>query len=112
MSSIISLLYGDLMATTEREKIQENIQKWLVEEGYTVKLIDDPKTYYTIITQHPTGITLIVAQEIGKRDRITIFAKIDFPEEIVKKLRELPDEELQSLLWDIRFSLTYLLGYN
>lgn len=66
-SDVLYILDEIAMSAKEREEIQTKIQNWLVEEGYLVKLLDDPKAYYNIATQHPSGVPLNVAQQIGKK---------------------------------------------
>jgi hypothetical protein len=105
MSSIMQSMWEQEMSSTERNVNQEKLQKWLVEEGYTVKLKDDPQAYFTLVTEHPTHVVLNVLQPLRSKDSILVVGRLPFPEEYVAKLRALPEKERVNFLWGLRFDL-------
>lgn len=100
--SPIDLVGAYIMSKQEREAMQEKIQNWLIEEGYKVSKQNDPKTYFTIIAEHGTGMKIGVSQSLESTDRITVSGTVEFPED---GLHGLAQDERLNLLWDLRFAL-------
>ena len=104
-SEIFSILDEVAMSAKEREDVQKKLQNWLVEEGYTVKLEDTPQTYFVIVSQHPVGVPVVVAQELRSKDCIQVTGRLTINEADMQRLRELPEKERIDFFWDLRFSL-------
>ncbi len=90
-----------LMAQQERDAIRAKVQSWLIDEGYKVSIEDNPKTYYTIVAEHPTKMHIVVSQSLDSKDRLTIEGGLQIPDQF----RKLPENERLDVLWDVRYGL-------
>ena len=99
--SYLGLVRGHPMAQQKRDEIRAQVQSWLIDEGYKVSIEDNPKTYYTIIAEHPTKMHIVVSQALDSKDRLTIEGGLQIPDQF----RKLPETERLDVLWDIRYGL-------
>lgn len=90
-----------IMAQQERDVIQAKVQDWLIEEGYKVSREENPKTYFTIVAEHPTKMHIVISQSLDSKDRLTIEGGLQIPDQF----RKLPENERLNVLWDIRYGL-------
>jgi len=94
------------MSTTD-EKIepQDLIQKWLIQEGFKVQSIEDPKSWFNLLVEDKQGRKTNVAQQFDKVDHITIGTKLVIHELRQSKLRQMNDKERDNLFWELRLGL-------
>ena len=88
-----------------REKAKEQIQKWLLEEGFKVKLISDKNAYFNFVVEDKEGRFTNVYQTIGKPDQIKIATRGILTKTQETKLMGLSGEERNMLLWNFRMGL-------
>jgi hypothetical protein len=86
----------------ERNEIKAKIQNWLIEEDYKVSKQDNPKTYFTILAEHVTGMHIGVSQELDSKDRLTIQGTVEIKND---KFQKLPENERLDFLWQLRYDL-------
>lgn len=93
------------MATPQPKELERKLSKWLTEEDFVVKSQKNPMASFILVASNPNaGISVTVSQNTKHPDRIEVSSQMMFGE-YAKKLAELPKEEREEFLWDLRFSL-------
>ncbi len=89
-----------------RQVLMKNqLQEWLVEEGFLLRKEDNPQADFQYAITNPIGINLVVLQQLGKKDQVVVAGAVDIDAGVQKKILEMGDSERSDFLWDLRFSL-------
>lgn len=89
----------------ECEKVKENIQKWLLEEGFKIELQPNDKTLFDFLATDMHGIKTHVIQPTLKPDQVAIIAVLNIDENQQSTLKAMENKERSRFLWDLRFGL-------
>lgn len=89
----------------EPVEVKALLQGWLVEEGFQVREVEDPRAHFNLATQHPAGIRLHVAQPRDRKDRVMVVGKVELSPRDLSRFRSLEAKAREDFLWDLRFAL-------
>ncbi len=89
-----------------KKNIKKIVKKWCDEEGIFEDEKEEKLNEFLFTINYPieSGDKLNLFQPLGS-DKLIIMGGVQFDEKIIEKMRSLPSEELDKLLWDLRFSL-------
>lgn len=90
-------------------KIENKIQKWLVEEGFFSKKIPDENSNFHFLLNYPEGHVIDLIQPAGKKDMIVIGCATNVSPEHVSQIQKLSNKEKEKFLWDFKFTLNNFL---
>lgn len=90
-------------------KMENKIQKWLVDEGYFNKKIPDENSNFHFLLNYPEGHILDLIQPLNKKDMVVIGCATNVSPEHVMQIQKLSDKEKEEFLWDFKFCLNNFL---
>lgn len=97
----------------ETEKVKNNIQKWLLEDGYQIELQPDKNSLFRFIATDMIGIKTLIFQPNLMTDQILVAAGINFDDNQQNLFQTLENKDRVDFLWDLRFGLLNLdVGFN
>lgn len=100
---------GDEMS----QRMRDNVRDWLTTEGWQVNQGQDPQAQWLWAANDNRGRHVSIAQEIGKRDKITVLAALAVAENHQQRFRNLPQDERNSLIFSLQHDLVMLdVGYR
>lgn len=85
--------------------LKDLITNWLLEEGFTVKEVDDPQAIFNYYAEDVDKRNVNVIQNWKKSTQILIGTNAAFPEEIILKIQRMDEKERNDFFWDLRFGL-------
>lgn len=90
-----------------RKDVKKLVRQWCEEEGIFDKEREDPLSEFNFTINYPIDSQhkMNVLQPADNKDRVVIISGTRFESEDVERMRNLPKEELEDLLWDLRFTL-------
>ena len=86
-------------------KIEDNVQKWLSDEGLFRQKIPDENANFHFIINYPEGHVLDVLQPKGKNDMVLIACATNVSPEHQTEIRLLDLEKRDKFMWEFRFLL-------
>ncbi len=86
-------------------KIQDDVQKWLSDEGLFRQKIPDENANFHFIINYPEGHVFDVIQPPGKNDMILIACATNVSPEHQTEIRLLDMDKREKFIWDFRFLL-------
>jgi len=86
-------------------KIEDNIQKWLSDEGLFRQKIPDQNANFHFIINYPEGHVLDILQPNGKNDMVLIACATNVSPEHQTEIRLLDLEKRDKFMWEFRFLL-------
>jgi hypothetical protein len=89
------------------EEVRDQIRKWCDEEGIFDSEKKDPLSDFNFVVNFPVELEhkINILKPGNSVDRVVIVSGMRLDEEVVRKLEELPESELEEFLWDLRFTL-------
>ncbi len=89
--------------------MMEKVRNWLVEEGFYKDKVADDKATFHFVAESPSKQAIIeVIQPKNREDQIILATKISLAEEHKSSLKNMPKDQREDLMWNIRFSLLFL----
>jgi hypothetical protein len=90
-----------------KKNVKKLVKQWCEEEGIFDEENDDPLSEFNFTINYPIEIQhkMNVLQPADNKDRVVIISGTKFESGAIEKMRNLPREELEELLWDLRFTL-------
>lgn len=85
--------------------LKDTITNWLLEEGFTIKEIDDPQAIFNYFAEDEQKRNVNVIQNWKKPTQIVIGTNAAFPEEILLKIQRMDEKERKDFFWKLRFGL-------
>jgi hypothetical protein len=86
-------------------KIEDNIQKWLSDEGLFRQKIPDQNANFHFIINYPEGHVFDILQPNGKNDMVLIACATNVSPEHQTEIRLLDLEKRDKFMWEFRFLL-------
>ena len=86
-------------------ELKDLITNWLLEEGFKVKEIDDPRAIFNFYAEDEQKRNVNVIQTWKKSTQIIIGTNAAFNEEIQLKIQRMDEKEREDFFWEIRFGL-------
>jgi len=86
-------------------KIENNVQKWLSDEGLFRQKVPDENANFHFVINYPEGHILDVIQPKGKEDMILIACATNVSHEHQTEIRKLNPEKKDNFIWEFRFLL-------
>ena len=87
------------------EDIKEQIQKWLMEEGWRIRTENVPDAEWFLSGESEARVRIGIGQRRGRPDQIIIQGSVIFQQAQQDQIHRLPPEERTDFLWDMRFRL-------
>jgi len=94
-----------MSVSQECEKVKNNIQKWLLEEGYKIQSKPNKDALFQMIATGADGIKISVLQPVLKLDQIVIVTGVGLDETRQTALQAMENKERLDFLWELRFGL-------
>lgn len=91
--------------TPEQTSIREKLTSWLVAEGYTVREGQARDAAWMLVVEDPAQRRFMVGQKPNRPDVIVIQGTVAISDQHGQQLDDLPDEEREDFLYDLRFRL-------
>lgn len=88
----------------QTQEAVENIQRWLLAEGYQLQEKPGPDMLFRFDITDPEGLPITVMQPASKEDMVQIGVNWS-PGDYEARFNNLPPERRGALLWNLRFSL-------
>ena len=85
--------------------IKEKIRTWLMEDGWSLRIEPSKDAIWAFVAEDGGKRKIVVGQTVGREDNVIIQAAVDVDDEIRNKLAQLPEDERNNFLWDLRFEL-------
>ena len=95
----------NMSVNEDREKVKNQIEKWLLDEGYKVKSVTNKNAYFNFFAEDPYGREVSVSQPIKKADQIKLVAGVRLSQEQLNKLSQMSEDKRNEILWKLRFGL-------
>lgn len=86
-------------------QIQEKVQAWLMEEGWSLRKESDPKAIWVFTAEDRFGRKVGVGQEVGKEDMVVMQATVTLDEDTINRIAQLPKPERDEIIWNLRFEV-------
>jgi len=90
---------------TTPQHIKDRIREILMEDGWGVRQEPASKAIWAFIAENRAGIKIVVGQQIDKEDQIVIQGSVTPDDIIANRMAQLPEDERNNFLWDLRFEL-------
>jgi hypothetical protein len=87
------------------EHIKERVQTLLMEDEWSLRQESFPRTIWTFIAEDRLGRKIVVGQNIDREDQIVIQGAVTLDEITTNRIDQLPEDERNNFLWDLRFEL-------
>jgi len=100
------LTKGSKPTTNSRsEEVKEQIQKWLMEEGWRIRTENVPDAEWFLSGESEARVRIGIGKKRERPDQIIIQGSVTFQQEQQEQITRLPSAERNDFLWNIRFSL-------
>ena len=86
-------------------KIENNVQKWLSDEGLFRQKAPDDNANFHFIINYPEGHVLDILQPKGKNDMVLIACATNVSPEHQTEIRKINAEKREKFMWEFRFLL-------
>ena len=86
-------------------EIEENVQKWLSDEGLFRQKVPDDNTNFHFMINYPEGHVLDVIQPKGKDDMVLVACATNVSPEHQTEIKKLSAKKREEFIWDVRFLL-------
>jgi len=90
------------------EDIRQQIQTWLMEEGWRIRPENVPDTEWFLSAESEAKVRIGVGQRKGSVDQVIVQGSVTFQQVEQEQINLLPPEDRSGFLWDMRFSLLNL----
>lgn len=87
------------------KEISETIQKWLIDDGWTLQPISLPDFAWVLVAEDQLGRKIVVGQKSDREDELIISASSAIGEPESNKINQLSEKERNEFLWELRFEL-------
>lgn len=87
------------------ERIRERVRTLLMEDGWSLRQQSFPQTIWAFVAEDPLGRRIVVGQNVGREDQIVIQGAVSLDEVTTNRIAQLPEDERNNFLWDLRFEL-------
>ena len=100
---------GSSSTTNSRnEEIKEQIQKWLMEEGWRIRTENVPDAEWFLSGESEAQVRIGIGKKRERPDQIIIQGSVTFQQEQQEQITQFPSAERNDFLWNMRFSLLNL----
>ena len=96
---------GDSVRNQRSEEIKEQIQKWLMEEGWRIRAENVPDAEWFLSGESEARVRIGIGKKRERPDQIIIQGSVTFNQTHRDQIARLLLEERSDFLWDMRFSL-------
>jgi hypothetical protein len=96
-------VYEDLSRSGEAAayKVHARIRKWLAEEGWHVRDVDDPQSSFNIMVALPDSPEVNIFQRCDHVDRLTLSEHWVYADDVRSIFGQLSSDNLQDVVWKI-----------
>ena len=99
---------GDSARNQRSAEVKEQIQTWLMEEGWRIRTENVPDTEWFLSGESEAKVRIGIGQRRGRLDQIIIQGSVTFQQEQQEQIARLLEEERNDFLWNMRFNLLNL----
>lgn len=94
------------------ESVKKRIEKWLKEEGLKHKEIQDPKTHFHLIVEHPAGSgrSIHIVHPKNLKNQVVVVTRIGINPNHRRALSKMQKKRRYDFLWELRFGLLFREG--
>jgi hypothetical protein len=96
---------GEMADNITSSNIRDLVQKWFMEDGWSVGVDTPPDATWALVADDGQGRKVVTGQRTGREDQLLIQGAIVFDDVISNKVSQLPEDERNNWLWDLRFEL-------
>ena len=90
---------------TTPDHIKERIREILMEDEWSIRQESFPQTIWALVAEDRLGRKIIVGQNVDREDQIVIQGAVIFDEATTNRIAQLPENERNDFLWNLRFEL-------
>lgn len=90
---------------TLTSRIKEKVHDWLMEDGWSLRQESFPQAIWAFVAEDRLGRKIVVGQNADKEDQVIIQGAVIFDEKTTNKIAQLPEDERNNFLWELRFEL-------
>ncbi|MCK9151129.1 DUF2299 domain-containing protein [Methanobacterium alcaliphilum] len=90
-------------------KIEDNIQKWMADEGYFRQRVPDDTANFHFMVNYPEGHVIDIIQPKGKVDMVVIGCATNVSPEHLNAMQKISYDEREEFIWEFRFTLNNFL---
>jgi hypothetical protein len=90
---------------TLADRIKERAQTWFMEDGWSLRKETLTDAIWAFVAEDQSGRKIVAGQKIGKKDELVIQGAVKVDEETSSKITQLPHNEKDDFIWDLRFEL-------
>jgi hypothetical protein len=87
------------------DHIKERVRTLLMEDEWSLRQESFPRTIWAFIAEDLLGRKIVVGQNIDREDQIVIQGGVTLDEITTNRIEQLPEDERNNFLWDLRFEL-------
>lgn len=96
---------GDMANQTPTNGMKDTVHKWLMDDGWKVGKRTFPEATWAFIAEDNFGRKIVIGQKPDRQDELLIQAQVNISDDDRTKLDQLPEDERNNFLWDLRFEL-------
>lgn len=96
---------GEMANKTPVNDVKDKVHGWLMEDGWKLLKHTLPDASWTFVAEDLFNRKIVVGQKVGREDQLLMQASITPGEDVTNQLDQLPEDERNSFLWDLRFEL-------
>jgi len=104
-STFIVLEEEEMAEESMPDRIMNQVRTWLMEDGWSIRQESRPEAIWLFIAEDRGGRKIGFGQETGKEDQLFIQFSVPVDEITANRISQLPEDERNSLIWDLRFEL-------
>ena len=87
------------------DHIKERIREILMEDGWSLRKKSGSGIIWAFAAEDRLRIRIGVGQSVGKEDQVVIEGVVTLGEATTNRIAQLPEDERNNFLWDLRFEL-------
>ena len=84
---------------------KEITRNWLMEDGWSLRQASPEGASWAFIAEDPHDRRIIVGQKTDREDQLVIQAVVKLDDDAISRIDQLPEDERNEFLWDLRFEL-------
>lgn len=87
------------------DHIRDRVRTLLMEDGWSLRQQSFPRTVWAFIAEDSLGRKIAVGQNTDREDQVVIQGAVAISETTTSRIAQLPEDERNNFLWDLRFEL-------
>jgi len=96
---------GGDMTAEKTNQIKEQVRTWLMDDGWSLRQDKPQGALWVFIADDGKGRKIVIGQNANREDTIILQGGINIDDTTSQKIDNLPAEERDDFLWELRFEL-------